>query len=180
MRAFSILLIMLSIESCITNNGSSTMRAERFSDEATILLKGKVENVFPLFGPIREKEWAHGWNPEIVFSTSGIVEEQMIFKSPSRFENEPPYLWIVTKYFPEQYLIEYTVTAPERIWLIRVRCSAQDDLTSATISYSFTGLTPRGNQRNKIALEQMYSNRLKDWEEAINHYLNTGTILTPQ
>jgi hypothetical protein len=43
--------------------------------------------------------------------------------------------------------------------------------------YTYTGLTEHGNAINKLALGMMYRRNLKDWEEAINHYLETGQRL---
>ena len=43
--------------------------------------------------------------------------------------------------------------------------------------YTYTGLTEKGNATNEKALETMYRRDLKDWEEAINHYLKTGERL---
>ena len=40
----------------------------------------------------------------------------MVFKTKSHGHGEPDYTWIVTKYTPEQSLIEYTVLTMERLW----------------------------------------------------------------
>ncbi len=104
MKLISALLIFQLMESCNAVNERKEFVAEQILDEATIKLNGKIEDVFPLFGPIKEMEWADGWNPEVIYSHSDDVEEYMIFKSKARFENESPYVWAITKYFPEQYL----------------------------------------------------------------------------
>ena len=157
---------------------NDTTVAERISRSATIQLNGEMKTVFPLFGPVREMEWAAGWNPEIVYSENKEAEERMIFKTKPRFEGEPDYTWIITQYFPEQYIIEYTVSNDERIWYIRVQCNPAGNKTAATVTYTLTGLTERAVERNKQALEKMNANNLNDWQEAINHYLTTGNLLT--
>jgi hypothetical protein len=58
-----------------------------------------------------------------------------------------------------------------------VSCVAQGSNTNATISYTYTGLTEKGNLKNEVALNDMFASELKDWEAAINHYLETGTQL---
>lgn len=161
-----------------TENNSTDFSTERIHDEAIIQLDGPIEKVFPLFGPIKEMEWAPGWKPEMVYATT-LVEEHMIFRTKGRFEGEQFYTWVVTQYFPEQFLIEYTVSTLERIWFIRVQCEPiAVKKTKATISYTFTALTDRGSELNKTSLSQMYERRLEDWEEAINHYLNTGSKIS--
>src|SRR5689334_8455041 len=71
---------------------------ERISKVATIQLDGSIDVVFPLFGPIREKDWADGWDPEILYSTTNVVEEHMMFRTSGRFEGEDFYTWVITQF----------------------------------------------------------------------------------
>ncbi|MFQ6084428.1 MAG: hypothetical protein ACE5WD_13880 [Candidatus Aminicenantia bacterium] len=158
---------------------SSNFKSKRISRTGIITLNAPLKRVFPLFGPIKEKEWAEGWNPEIVYSTSNQIEEHMVFKTRLHNHKEQDYTWVVTKYMPEQSLVEYTVFTTERLWCITIRCSENttNQTTEAEITYTYTGLTERGNEMNEKALHRMYSKDLKDWEEAINYYLETGKKL---
>ena len=153
-------------------------KPDRISRSATFVANGSIENVFPLFGPIRESDWTEGWKPEIIYRSGDVlVEEHMIFQTNGH-AGEGKYTWVITQYQPEKYLIEYTVTTLERIWFIRVVCKSNNEKTEVTVSYTYTGLTETGNQKNEQALKRMFSHNLKDWEEAINYYLKTGTQLT--
>jgi hypothetical protein len=80
---------------------------------------------------------------------------------------------------PDQAFIEYTVFTPERIWWITIQCRKDVPLqiTEADITYTYIGLTDRGNMVNDKALQMMYAHDLRDWEKAINHYLTTGEKL---
>ena len=151
--------------------------AERIKKSASLVINGNIRNVFPLFGPVREAEWEAGWEPEIIYSENGLVEERMIFQSPGHL-GEGKYTWVITQFDPEKKLIEYTVSAITRIWFVRVICEEVGDKTRATVSYTYTGLTEEGNRMNKQALEKMFAHNLKDWEEAINYYLKTGKQLS--
>ena len=152
-------------------------KAERVSKSSIIELDRPIEKVFPLFGPVLEKEWAQDWNPEIIYSTSNLVEEHMIFRTKSNHDPEEYFMWIVTQYQPEKYFIEYTVSASQRVWFIRVACEATQGKTKARISYTYTGFTSLGSDLNRAAIERMFANDLKDWEEAINYYLKNGKRL---
>lgn len=154
--------------------------SRRLSRTAAIHLKGPLAEVFPLFGPIREKEWAAGWDPEIIYSNTGLVEEHMVFRTPSHHgHHEPDPIWTVTRYHPEGGLIEYTVFTQERLWWITIECEEdlENQATKAEITYTYVGLTERGNMINQRALQVMFANDLQDWQDAINHYLETGKIL---
>ncbi len=160
----------------------SSFVSKRVSRTSTITLNGSLKEVFPLFGPIREQEWADGWAPRILFPAGGGVEEHMVFRTSSHGHGEPDFTWLVSKYLPEQAVIEYTVFTPERVWWITIRCreAASERTTKAEISYAFLGLTDMGNAINENAARLMYAHDLKDWEAAINHYLETGKRLSHQ
>ena len=145
---------------------------------ATITLNAPLLEVFPLFGPIREKEWAEGWNPRMVTEHSTDVEQHMVFQTEAHADADPQtYTWVLSSYDPDNAFIEYTVFAGERLWWITIRCdqSEGDKAIRATITYKYVGLSEEGDQRNERALEAMYRHELIDWEVAINHYLTTGT-----
>jgi hypothetical protein len=150
--------------------------AKRIARTSVITLNAPLNAVFPLFGPVREMEWAHGWQPEILYPVDQPVAEHMVFKTRSHGHGEPDYTWIVSHYAPQQSLIEYTVFTPERLWTITIRCraGAAAQTTQAEITYTYTGLTERGNAINERALHVMYARELQDWAEEINEYLGQG------
>jgi hypothetical protein len=150
---------------------------KRIEQRNQIILHATPSEVFPLFDPVNERKWVKGWSPTIVFPLDGTVREQMIFTTPARFPEEEDYHWVMTRLVPQDWLVEYLVSTRERIWRIRVACSAEGIYaTRAEICYQFTGLTPRGVERNEEALQKMFLRNLEDWAEAINFYLLTGKV----
>jgi hypothetical protein len=154
-----------------------TSHHERISRTATIRLKAGVAEVFPLFGPIREMEWAFGWQPEVLYPTSASVEEKMIFRTSGI---DGLYTWVVTKYDPIRFLVEYSVHTASRVWFITVSCRAEAGQTLALVTYTYTSMTESGAALNHQSLTEMFRHDLRDWEEAINHYLLTGRQLQPE
>jgi hypothetical protein len=159
---------------------SMNFKPERISKCASIELNGSIDKVFPLFGPIREKAWAEGWDPEILYSISGDLEEHMIFRTKAHSHSEEFYTWIIAQFSQEQHRIEYTVSTSNRIWFIRIDCSANGEKTIAKICYTYTSLTPEGSELNREALKRMYAHDLSDWQRAINYYLKNGKLLSGQ
>jgi hypothetical protein len=169
----SIVIVITMLLTSLSSRETIAQQAVRVSKSATIELNAKVEKVFPLFGPVQEKKWAKGWNPEIIFG-NGDVELRMVFRTSSRFDDEKCYTWIVTQLEPTNSKIEYTVTSSERIWFVTVRCEPKGEMTLATITYSYIGLSQKDIQRNKESLEFIFAEDLVDWQQAINYYLSTG------
>jgi hypothetical protein len=170
-----IIYFILTAANPVANHRAMTeFKSERVQQSASFILNGSVDKIFPLFGPVREKEWAAGWNPEIIYPLTVDVEKNMVFQTKGKHSGEEKYTWVISTFNPKNYQIEYTVSTSERIWLIQVQCEANELKTKATITYTYTALSPIGNERNKEALKKMFSNNLKDWQEAINYYLETG------
>lgn len=157
----------------------TVFKSERISKTSTITLNAPIDKVFPLFNPINEKEWAAGWNPHVLYPSTGSVEERMVFRTLSHHGQGSDSIWTITKYHPDQSFIEYFVFTSERLWWISIQCDEGNggDKTVAKITYTYNGLTEAGNLMNEKALEAMFHSELKDWEEAINHYLLTGKRL---
>jgi hypothetical protein len=145
---------------------------------STITLHGPVAAVFPLFNPVREAEWAPEWAPRFVGGPPQVIAEHLVFITPAHGPDEPDYVWTLSKYAPEQTELEYTVFTPERVWWVTIHCRALDErITAAEITYTYCGLTDHGRARNAQALAAMFAHDLRDWQQAINHYLATGTPL---
>jgi hypothetical protein len=154
-----------------------SFQPKRISRSAAITVDAPLDEAFALFGPIREKDWSEGWDPELIDPADELVQERMVFTTQSHFgQEEPDDVWIVSAYSLGDSFIEYTVFAHEHVHWIEVVCEsiAGGAQTRAEITYTYLGLTDRGNSLNKQALEQIFERDLRDWEEAINHFLATG------
>ncbi|MFK7905621.1 MAG: hypothetical protein AB8B69_10875 [Chitinophagales bacterium] len=152
----------------------------RITQTATIYLHSTPDAVFPLFGPIAEKKWADAWNPEVVYSETGELERNMVFKTYGFKNGKTAYLWVISYLNFEEKQVVYTVSSKNRTWTIDVQCrSMEGDLTKTAVevTYTYIGLTSKGNKRNKKALKAKYQYELKDWEESINYFLETGRKL---
>ena len=174
------LLITIQLLSCNNhhNMNNQYFKSEKVSRTETITINGNIQKVFPLFGAFEERKWAEGWNPTLLYPSSEIIEEGTTFKTVGHGNVEKEFLWRVSKYESDEYLIQYLVSTENRYWTITIKCySASETQTKATITYTFIGLNELGNRINSQLLEKMYANNLKDWQEAINYYLDNNQIL---
>ena len=153
-------------------------KAEKVSRTATFEINANINKVFPLFGAFEERKWADGWNPTLIYPSTEIIEEGTVFKTKGDRDDEKEFIWFVSKYEPQNYLIQYVVSTQNRFWTITIKCKIiSDTLCAATVVYKYIGLNPLGNEINKHSLEKMYAEDLKDWQAAINFYLTNGEVL---
>ncbi len=150
------------------------MIGKTVSRTATIHLSGPLAEVFPLFGPVREKDWAEGWDPRVIYSTTGLLDEHMVFQTKTEYPGrESDKTWVVSRYDPKSAFIEYTVSTSARLYWITIRCEQDGgaEATRAEVTYTFTALTEAGEALIEKAARDMFARELKDWESAINAYL---------
>ncbi len=151
---------------------------KQISKTARIVLKDNIGNVFPLFSALGEKKWVQGWNPDFLYPPKGDFTENLVFKTKSNNDFEKDFNWITSYLNLKEYLVIYTVFTENRVWTIKVKCNIiEKDKTEAEITYTFTGLNEKGNKINSESLVKMYKNELKDWENAINYFLESGKML---
>lgn len=153
------------------------MNAKRISRTTEFIANASITQVFPLFGPIEEMNWDPDWKPEIIYSEHSIPEERMMFTSPSRFDDERDYVWIITRFDPEKRIIEYCISSQHRVWFIDVQCIEENEhATRVRVKYTYTSLTERGAELNIASLESMFKEDLADWARAINSYLEKNPL----
>lgn len=157
------------------------MSVARIAEQtAVIRLEGDVADVFPLFGPLREREWAQGWNPLVVWPPDEVVRTRMVFVVRPSHSHGQDTTWVVSRYDEDEALIEYSVFSSETVRWILIRCRPTEggNATQAEITYSYVGTSDQACARNQQDLEAKFRHGLKDWEHAINHYLQTGERLS--
>jgi hypothetical protein len=132
--------------------------------------------VFPLLCPVREADWTPGWEPLVVLSASGVAERDCVFITSGL-----PHvaIWTITRYDAEAYRLEFLKVTPEHsVCKIEIALSAIDtDGTAAEIAYSYTSLGPAGDAFLAEFTEEWYGRFMREWEDALNHYLATGRMI---
>src|SRR5438046_10060435 len=85
---------------------------EQRTQSFTIILNGSVSEVTPLFGPVREAEWAPDWSPRLIHLVQGVQREGVVFTtSPGDGRAR---LWLLTTYDVRNGGVQYAVVTPAR------------------------------------------------------------------
>ncbi len=148
---------------------------KRVSRTYTQSLVGPPEAVFPLLCPVREIDWIADWDPLVVFSNSGIAEEDCVFVTPSAPENT---YWYVTDYEPDKGFIAFVRFTPGlTATRLRIQVKPAPQGASADITFTHTSLGAKGDAFVDGFTEAAYAHFMQLWEKRMNHYLTTGTCL---
>ena len=146
--------------------------AKRASRSHTIHVDAPVGQAFALFDPIAERLWVNGWDPEIVHPPSQEIAPGTVFLT--RAPDEPATIWRVESCDRERFYARYLRITPEsRLGDVEVQCRPVDDQrTAVVVTYSFTALSPEGNQWVERFTEECYRAFIDSWEKEIRRYLS--------
>jgi len=135
-------------------------------------LQATPAEVFPLLCPVRETEWAEGWEPQVVVSSSGIAERDCIFITPDKLGTS---IWYITRHEPERWFVEMLKILPGvTACRLEIPLLENGDECFADITYSHTSLGSAGDEFVAKFTADYYQRFMQAWEKGLNHFLKTG------
>jgi hypothetical protein len=147
---------------------------EQRTQSFTIVLNGSVADVTPLFGPVREAEWASDWSPRFIHPAHGVQREGVVFTTTSGHGRNR--LWLLTIYDAKNGQVDYVVLTPAfTANEIKIRVVPEGEQhCKATITYRRSALAPEGNEEvAKLDAHWAEEQRIH-WQTAINEALAKG------
>jgi hypothetical protein len=152
--------------------------AKRVTHEYTQTNDAPPDAVFPLLCPVREADWVPGWQYKMIYSKSGVAEAGCVFTTPNEDGTETT--WLVTEYDPATYRIAFAWVNPSQVAAqIGIFLNKNSrGTTAALIRYTYTGLSPAGNREVERYDKKWFEQKMRGWEAAINHYLQTGKAIS--
>jgi hypothetical protein len=155
------------IASRLRSEEASLFHAER---SFTVHLEAAPGQVFPLFGPLGEREWAPGWDPKVIFPADGSSPAKgSVFTTRDEDGEE---IWVVTGYGAQNGFISYVDILPGSVVTeIEVRVQKQSENKSvAEVPHRRTALSAAGNHFVS-ALSENAARHPAHWGHAINEAL---------
>jgi hypothetical protein len=152
-------------------------QARRITKQYNHQLSAPAGKVFPLLCPTREYEWIDGWSCTMIHSETGVAEDNCVFQTT--FPRGVDDLFVVSRYVPEQYVIEFVVLCHD-LYVLKMDVSLQevgDNGGRMQWINTFTGLTPEGNAFIEAHAHDASDLRMSKLVEALEHYCLNGTML---
>ncbi len=142
----------------------------------TQVWEGTRDEVFPLLCPVKEKDWTPDWDPKLVISNSGVMEQECLF-----VEEDTPSdaIWVVSKHDPVKFEVAMYRIVPEVIvgrFAITL-VSEEGNTTCASVSYEKTALGEDGEKIVHEFTAESFAEFMDEFTLAINHYLTTGKMI---
>lgn len=176
MKNYFAIGVFLALVQAALAGEAGTATVQQRAQSFTIGLNGSVADVTPLFGPVREAEWAPGWSPRFIHPAQGVQREGVVFTTTSGDGRDR--LWLLTTYDLRNGRVEYVVITPAfTASEIKIRVLSDGERHSrATITYRRSALAPDGNTEvAKLDAHWAQQQRIH-WETAINGVLAKNGI----
>ncbi|KAB2857952.1 MAG: hypothetical protein F9K46_12385 [Anaerolineae bacterium] len=151
--------------------------AQRISHSHTLEFTAFIEQVFPLFTPVKEKLWLAQWQFIPIYHTTASLEESgAVFKT--QHGDQPEEFWVMAGYDLQEHRVQYVRFLPDLLLTtIDIQCLAKGDKTRVSVTYTRTGLSEVGNTKLTAFTTEAYREQMAFWQHAIEHYLATGAAL---
>jgi len=149
------------------------MASAPLSNSREFQLNASCARVFPMFTAEGERDWAPGWNPEIL---SGEVGRGSAFRTLGHQDGRET-VWIVTDYQPDQYRVAYArIAQNSNIGLVDVSCRGAPGGAHVSVRYTLTGLNQEGDDfvRGFLA-DAHYTRFIEEWRAALSAALKKHT-----
>jgi len=155
----------------------TTFQARRATKEFSRKISASPSEVFPLLCPVREYDWIDGWTCDLIYSDSGVAENNCVFTT--KFPRGSEEIWVVSEYDPEKYVIQFVVVNP-KTHIMKFDVSLRDDGDNSTTALwrsTFTALTEEGNELIDKTLDETYPAVMTRLSKSLDHYCRTGKML---
>lgn len=127
--------------------------------------------LFPLFSPEGEKYWVPDWDYENVMGTTQLFEDY-VFLTKTHDHATKDAIWIVKKYNPENYFVEYYKIEPEeKIGVVTVKCKEiESERTQVQVTYKYVALSANGKKFVSEFDENAYETFINEWQTLLLNY----------
>lgn len=141
------------------------VRADRRS---SFELAAGATRVFPLFCPVREREWVAGWDPLAVHSKSGLIEPDCVFITQGA-AREQQSTWVVVEHdVAAGRTAMISVTPGELVKRVEIAVVALSaERSRVDVRYALTALDARGKDAVARFDEQALAGLLEGWRAGL-------------
>jgi len=137
----------------------------------TINLEAAPAVALPLFGPVREAEWARGGSPVMLYPGAGKQPVGSVFTTADKSNDV---VWVMTQFDERTLEVDYAQVFPN-VWageiLIRLKAVGKNR-TLATVTYRRTALSPEADEGVE-AFGRHFPQQREHWQNAINQRLRS-------
>ena len=134
-----------------------------------------VGRLFPLFSAEGEKHWVPGWDYKNIMGATDLHEDY-IFVTESHDHAAGNAIWLMKKYDPDLYFVEfYKVEPEEKVGIISVKCNPiSGSVTNVSVAYEYIALNEKGREFVANFTNKEYREFIGEWKQLLEKYFNSS------
>jgi hypothetical protein len=138
-------------------------------EEFAFTVDRPVDRALPLFGAVRERDWAPDWSPDMIWPTPPVDREGMVF---SVAHGEKTALWVNTVLDLAARRVQYVYVLPGIVaTVITIALTGHESRTHVSVRYERTALAVEANHIVEgMAAHDRAAGPV--WERQIRQYLS--------
>jgi hypothetical protein len=159
-------------------------RVNRVMASHNEIIKGSPGKIFALLCPVQEYKWIDKWDCEIIYSDSGGVENNCIFKEhktgPVLFESDIPTYWTVSYYDQTNYKVQFVLMS-DNIAITKINVEIKDigaHNLSVSLVMIITAMCEEANNKIHKSTQNKANMYLKVLGKSLKHYCESGEMLS--
>ncbi len=140
--------------------------------------------VFPLACPVEELRWVPNWEYQLVYTRSGVNEDNCIFTEQMSgllmFGRPVTTTWNTTLHDPDKYRVQFLLLLEDKA-IIKWELSCREtgvNTTTCTLHLIFTALDDEANELKEDDIEEKLMAIPSFLFPALKHYCETGRLLS--
>ncbi len=159
-----------------TTAATAEFKALRVTRSFEQIWMAEPGRTFSLLGPAEEAKWAQGWAPTALYPHTDPAVQDAVFLTAHEPDRK---IWVLFEWDRAARRVGYFNVLPgSHATTIRISLkTGAEKTTRATVTYVWTGLSEAGNAWVAQHTPQRFEAEMRNWQDAINHYLRTGTLL---
>lgn len=143
------------------------------------VIKAPLEKIFPLLCPVEELKWIDNWQYQLIYSDSGMNENNCIFKENMSglilFDSPITITWVTTLYDPDSRIHFVLVCGEMAVIKFDIEVRDQNNgISSIQFQFTYTSL-------KEDTFDETTEGKLKTiltfLATSLKHYCETGGLL---
>lgn len=128
--------------------------------KTSFIIHQPAEELFPLFSAEGEKLWIPDFDYVNIMGSTEMHEDYIFLTS-----HQPQDIWLVKRYEPSSYLIQFYMVEPyDLVAIITVQCKPNTAaITEVEVSYEFIGLSEAGDNYIKGRTAEGFEAYMEKW-----------------
>lgn len=173
MRAILLLILLVWLGPAGETAVPSSTPLEQRTQSFTVTVKGSVAEATPLFGPVRESEWAPTWKPHFLHPSAGAQEEGAVFTAVSGDGKER--LWLMTGFDANAGQVDYVFISPGFTAAeLKIRLvSDGPERCKVTVTYRYSALSAQGNEEVAGVNSDWAEQHRRHWQHGLDTLAET-------